>query len=197
MGSVAGLVIVNATRCHQTGVIEHRAMNEERTVRKISTLTITAMALLLLAGCTVAEAASVATPRSASPTVEASPTPTPTPTPTPEPEPVETTPAPPPASWENVNGTWCSVAGDCFTVTDYVYEDPAYGTTYWLEQYDAPEGCFRGEAISQEYPGSQVLYCPAGVPTPSVIAGVTNDDATQERIWFYQGQGADTYFKQG
>lgn len=49
------------------------------------------------------------------------------------------------------------------------------------------------------------MYCPAGVATPFHVFNsdvamaeqtVMNDDESRERIWFYQGMGAETWFRQ-
>lgn len=67
------------------------------------------------------------------------------------------------------------------------------------------DGCFIGDSFNRQYPGMGFMYCPAGVATPFTVFNseatsaeetVMNDDASRERIWFYQGAGAETWFRQ-
>lgn len=172
--------------------------------RITASLTLTALAASLLSGCIVAEAASpddknvpstVGPAPVSTPTPEPSPSATPSPSPTATPEPVEEAPGTEIVAWSAVNGDWCSPTY-CAQVIDFVMMDDYDDTTFWMEQTDARDGCLFGEAISDEYPGANVAYCPAGVSTPlDTLIEVSGDDPSQDRIWLYQGAGAETMFR--
>jgi hypothetical protein len=181
--------------------------------KKAPSLLVTATLLALLTGCTVAEAASPDSKNTPRPAAEGAQSPSASPSPLPsEPEPttVEPTAAPtpeedvpPPFSWGEVDGHWCTNGGDCLTIEDSSY---TIGTDYWLlDDTGAEQGCFQGTVENIHYPGSLMMYCPAGTPTPftiihpaatSAAEAVLNDDPSQARMWFYNGLGADTYFRQ-
>lgn len=173
------------------------------------TLTMAATAAALLSGCVTAEAASPETKNTPLPTISETITPrTPTATPTPlpvvteEPTPEPTSDVAPPWSWGQIDGTWCGASGTCQTIE---------GSTFtvlderWVLQSDGVvDGCFIGHSFNRQYPGMGFMYCPAGVATPFQVFSsdvamaeqtVMNDDESRERIWFYQGMGAETWFR--
>ena len=170
---------------------------------------------VLLAGCTVAEAASpeskntpqteVTTTKTPTPasTTEASPSPAVTAEPNHQPTPTVDT-MPKAWSWGDLDSTWCTTGGSlCFTVEGGTYEQ--MGELYVMQQTDAPLGCLRGEVSHHTYEGAHVLYCPANTPTPftlinpdatSAEEAVYMDDASKDRLWLYNAVGPATYFRQ-
>ena len=165
------------------------------------------LALIALAGCSVAEAAS---PESKN-TPRASDTPSATPTPTPtvqedrefQPTPTEDT-VPKAWSWGDLNATWCSWDGQhCFTVEHGTYDQ--MGELYVMQGTGDSLGCLQGTVTHHTYEGMHVMYCPAGTPTPFTLINpdattadedVYMDDASRDRLWLYNGVGPATYFRQ-
>lgn len=111
--------------------------------------------------------------------------------------------------WEDVAGRWCDTgsplhaAGDC---TDIVVGDDGTRVFAFSEM---EEQCFRGTVRSNgpsgpgTGPGANVMYCPAGTPTPATLSGsfngepmVHNDDATRDRVWIYHAPGSGTWFRE-
>jgi hypothetical protein len=184
-----------------------------RKIKSFSGIAAAVVSVAVLTGCTVAEAGSpdqknpVASSMSG-PTQSAIETPTAAPEPIAAPLPEEAAPLPviedtvPKAfSWLAINGSWCSVSSDCLEIVDYGFD--VDGERYFMKHAGSPFGCLRGYTENINYSGSEVLYCPAGTATPpqefgvaTVEEAVMNDDASRERIWFFQGRGADTYFRQ-
>ncbi len=174
------------------------------------TLAIGATAVALLSGCVTAEAASPETKNTPLSTVsetmaERTPTATPTPPPvvTEEPEPEPTSDVPPPWSWKQIDGTWCGASGTCQTIVDSTFT--VLDELWVLQEDGVVDGCFIGDSFNRQYPGMGFMYCPAGVATPFTVFNseatsaeetVMNDDPSRERIWFYQGAGAETWFRQ-
>lgn len=163
------------------------------------------LALMALAGCTVAEAAS---PESRN-TPRASDTPTVTPTPVVtedrEFQPTPTADTMPKAwSWGDLNGSWCSWDGQlCFTVEHGTYEQ--MGELYVMQGTGDSLGCLQGTVTHHTYEGSHVMYCPANTPTPFTLINpdattaeeaVYMDDPSRDRLWLYNGVGPATYFRQ-
>lgn len=166
---------------------------------------VAAIATSLLAGCTVAEAASPESKNTPRPMATATATPTPvvTATVTPEPTPpVED--VPPPWSWGEIDGTWCTDDQQlCFTVYDSTYD--IMGEHYVIQTSGAEFGCFQGDVFHHTYEGAHILYCPANTPTPFTLINpeaataeeaVYLDDPSRDRLWLYNAVGPVTYFRQ-
>ncbi len=174
------------------------------------TLAIAATAGALLSGCVTAEAASPETKNTPLPTstemmTESTPTATPTPAPTDavEPTPEPTSDVPPPWSWGQIDGKWCGASGTCQTIEKSTFT--VLDELWVIQSTGIVEGCYIGAVTNRIYPGMSMKYCPAGVATPFTVFNseatsadetVMNDDASRERIWFYQGAGAETWFRQ-
>ncbi|MCS5723436.1 hypothetical protein N1028_18625 [Herbiconiux sp. CPCC 203407] len=104
-------------------------------------------------------------------------------------------------SWKSINGTWCPPEGECITIFDY-----GTGTgnnRFVMQMTEAPDGCLLGAAENHSYPGASVMICPAFTPTPAAVFGVTTsseavtgDDYTRDRMWFFQGLGSPTFYRQ-
>lgn len=164
----------------------------------------------LLAGCTVAEAASPEDKNTARASVTPSATATPVPTPPvtseapAEPSAAPAEDVPPPWSWNEINGTWCTDdQGLCFTVYDSTYD--IMGEHYVIQTNGADYGCFQGEVTHHTYEGAHILYCPANTPTPFTLINpaattadeaVYLDDPSRDRLWLYNAVGPVTYFRQ-
>jgi len=103
--------------------------------------------------------------------------------------------------WEDINGTWCG--GDlsnCVTIEKGRVLDRQASVKF----NEMNEGCFSGGYVSDGPTGhSDMLYCPAGVPTPAefqrAIGGqaiFVTDDETQDCWWFVQVPGVKAFFRQ-
>ncbi|MEV7693311.1 hypothetical protein AB0N73_08250 [Microbacterium sp. NPDC089189] len=119
--------------------------------------------------------------------------------PTPEP----TSDVPPPWSWGQIDGAWCGASGTCQTIEKSTFT--VLDELWVIQSTGIVEGCYIGAVTNRIYPGMSMMYCPAGVATPFTVFNseatssdetVMNDDASRERIWFYQGAGAETWFRQ-
>ncbi len=174
-------------------------------------LGVAAFPMVLLTGCTVADAASPESKNTPVPAATQSPLPTASSTPTPvvnedrefQPTPTEDT-LPKARSDGDFNGGWCSWNGQlCFTVEHGTYEQ--MGELYVIQGTGDSLGCLQGTVTHHTYEGMHIMYCPAGTPTPftlinpdatSAEEAVYMDDASRDRLWLYNGVGPATYFKQ-
>jgi hypothetical protein len=155
---------------------------------------------LVLSGCSASGAApadeTATATADALPSTPAPSAPTADPTPTAAAAPEPAPPAPEPAAptWESIDGTWCSSAfpTDCLVIAGQT--DTTWGLPISFVSEQA--GCFLG---LEE--GANVLFCPAGVPTPGAelspgTGEPGRDNPAFDRLWVYNGQGPDTLFRE-
>lgn len=104
--------------------------------------------------------------------------------------------------WADLNGTWCGgYQGDCITIDLTGLNGTSGSTMTYREMWG---GCFNGLAVAKNgIGGAQVLYCPSGVPTTVESSGpspsepfVLNEDASRDRVLFFQAPGGHWYFRQ-
>lgn len=104
-------------------------------------------------------------------------------------------------TWNDLNGTWCGgSSGGCTTIENLV--DREHGASFVFRQMK--ENCFFGSYVPPgSVGGANILYCPAGVPTPSEYRGsrgggkiFETDDESRDRFWGYQGVGVKAFFRQ-
>jgi hypothetical protein len=104
-------------------------------------------------------------------------------------------------TWEDVDGTWCRTVDPSTCITIQGQRDVTFDAP--LAFMEMRNGCFFGTETPADGGGANVLYCPAGLLTPG--AGFTYGELSEpdgdndefDRIWFYNGIGPSTFFRQG
>ncbi|WIE81550.1 hypothetical protein [Curtobacterium sp. MCSS17_016] len=103
------------------------------------------------------------------------------------------------ADWADINGRWCpegQSSTDCVEIAGG--RDVTFNAD--LSFVESRGECLLGSATYMDGGGANVLYCPAGAPTPGADftprftdgEPVIGDNPTKDRIWFFQGPGANT-----
>ena len=96
------------------------------------------------------------------------------------------------ASLADSDGAWCFAGGECFSISQL---RTSYGEV--IEFTEMHGECFYGYAAIPDYPGANFMYCPAGAATPSNEAPLFEaDNPAFDRIWFWQGYGAPTAYRE-
>lgn len=103
------------------------------------------------------------------------------------------------ADWADINGTWCPEGQGTDSCVEIAGgRDVTFNAD--LSFVESRGECLLGLATYQDGGGANVLYCPAGAPTPGADftprftdgEPVIGDNPTKDRIWFFQGPGANT-----
>jgi hypothetical protein len=102
--------------------------------------------------------------------------------------------------WEDINGEWCAAASvdRCSTIA---LPKDSYGAEVTFQE--SVDGCFLGITVVVDYgSGANILYCPAGVPTPTTagtpmqaLSDRTGDNVDFDRVFVWQGFGAGAQFR--
>ncbi|ANG85040.1 hypothetical protein [Microbacterium aurantiacum] len=109
--------------------------------------------------------------------------------------------AEPTARWEDVEGTWCGITYPSCTPIVLGTTVTEWGTSTITFEAELGE-CFAGIGADDPGSGANIVYCPAGAPTPAEVPGAepgmppTDDNVAFDRVFIYQGYGTAAWFRE-
>lgn len=109
--------------------------------------------------------------------------------------------AEPTARWEDVEGRWCGITYPSCTPIVLGTTVTEWGTSTITFEAELGE-CFAGIGADDPGSGANIVYCPAGAPTPAGVPGAepgmppTDDNVDFDRVFIYQGYGTAAWFRE-